>query len=393
MKVMFLVRALNVGGAERQLVVLARGLQQRGHEVAVAVFYSGGVLEEELREARISVVSLGKRGRWDVFGFFFRLIKTVRAIRPDVLHSYISNLVTVVVRPFFPSVKLVWGIRSSYMDFNKYDWLYRVSYALACRASRVADLIIVNSHAGRCEHLADGYPEEKIVVIPNGIDTVRFRPDQFARAKIRSEWGVVDDHELIGLVGRLDPMKDHETFLHAAALISQVRKTARFVCVGDGKSDYRKALEERARCLGMSGTVMWVGMRSDMADVYNALDLLVNCSYGEGFSNVIGEAMACGIPCVVTDVGDSALIVGSLGGVVPPKDAVTLQGEVQRVLDSKLLPSDVRQRIINQFSVDTLISRTEQELAAVCFQVVNSQTWIKQNASEGNFRMHRGMRR
>lgn len=383
MKILFLARALNVGGAERQLVVLAKGLRQRGHEVAVAVFYSGGALEEELREARISVVSLNKRGRWDVFGFMFRLIRTVQTMRPDVLHSYISNLVTVAIKPFNASVKCVWGIRGSYMDFSKYDWLYRVSYALACYASRVADLIIVNSYAGRLGHVADGYPSGKMVVIPNGIDTVRFKSSTSGRARVRLEWGVKADEELIGLVGRIDPMKDHETFLHAAALVSQVRNTARFVCVGDGKSDYRRALEERVHSLGISRRIMWVGTRSDMADVYSALDLLVSCSYGEGFSNVIGEAMACGIPCVVTDVGDSALIVGPFGGVVPPKDAIALQREVQRVLDGKFLPSEVRQRIVDQFSVDTLITSTERELASVCFQVVNNQTLINQNVSGG----------
>ena len=156
MKVLFLTRALNVGGAERQLVVLARGLRKRGHEVAVAVFYPDGVLEGELKEAGIPILSLAKRGRWDVVGFVLRLIHLVRCYRPDVLHSYISNLVTVVVQPFLKSTKIVWGVRSSYMDFSRYDWLFRVSYGLACRLSHSADLIIANSHAGRRGHVADG---------------------------------------------------------------------------------------------------------------------------------------------------------------------------------------------------------------------------------------------
>ncbi len=379
MKVLFLTRALNVGGAERQLVVLARGLRKRGHEVAVAVFYPDGVLEGKLKNLSIPILSLAKRGRWDVVGFLLRLIHIVRRYRPDVLHSYISNLVTVVVQPFLTSTKIVWGVRSSYMDFNRYDWLFRVSYGLACRLSHSADLIIANSHAGRRGHVADGYPESKMVVIPNGIDTDRFRPNQQARARIRAEWGVAGDEELIGLVGRLDPMKDHETFFQAARSLLQVRPRARFVCVGDGRSEYRVALQDRARALGLSDRMFWVGMRSDVADVYTALDLLVNCSYGEGFSNVIAEAMSCGIPCVVTDVGDSGLVIGELGELVITKDPVSLNRGMQRLLDRKPAAADIRRRIVEHFSLENLILTTEQRLLVLCHQPLSKPISAPEN--------------
>jgi glycosyltransferase involved in cell wall biosynthesis len=366
MNILFLIRSLEPGGAERQLVVLARGLRQRGHDVAVAVFYPGGALESELQDAGVPVHSLEKRGRWDVLGFLTRLIQTVRSRRPDVLHSYISNLVTVMVRPFFPALRIVWGVRSSHMDFARYDWLFRVSHTLSCRLAGFADLIIANSHAGRRSHIADGYPARKTIVIPNGIDTARFRRNPEARERIRAEWAVAEDEELIGLVGRLDPMKDHETFLQAAWRLSQARPAARFVCVGDGPPAYRAALQERACALGLLDRILWVGMRSDMADVYSALDLLVNCSYGEGFSNVIGEAMACGVPCVATRVGDSGLIVGSLGALVPPKDPVALMDGMQQVLDRRLPPAVIRRRIVEHFSLDTLVHATERQLSALC---------------------------
>lgn len=369
MKILFLTRSLNCGGAERQLVILAKGLHQRGHDVAVAVFYSGGQLEADLREASVRIVSLEKQGRSDILRFLVRLIRTVLHERPDLLHSYVSNLVTVFVQPFLPSMKIVWGVRSSYVDFSRYDWLFRASYALACRLSGSADLIIVNSHAGRQGHVADGYPAEKMVVIPNGIDTTRFFPNSDARGRIRAEWGVTNESELIGLVGRLDPMKDHETFLQAALLLLQVRKTARFVCVGDGPSEYRAALQDRARSLGLSEHILWVGMRLDVADVYNALDLLVNCSYGEGFSNVIGEAMACGIPCVVTDVGDSSLVIGELGELVTTRDPVALNRGMQRILDRKPGATEIRRLIVEHFSSENLILTTERALLALCHQL------------------------
>ncbi|ALA60771.1 glycosyltransferase [Nitrospira moscoviensis] len=366
MKILFLIRSLESGGAERQLVVLARGLRQRGHDVAVAVFYPGGPLEDELKEDDVPIHSLEKRGRWDVLGFLTRLIQTVRRERPDVLHSYISNLVTVPVQPFCPGTRIVWGVRSSHLDFDRYDWLFRFSHKLSCRLARSADLIIANSHAGRRGHVADGYPAQKTAVIPNGIDTARFRRNPAARERIRREWGISRDEELIGLVGRLDPMKDHETFLRAAAQLSHVRPAVRFVCVGDGPSAYRAALQGRTGALGLSDRLLWAGMRSDMANVYSALDLLVNCSYGEGFSNVIGEAMACGVPCVATDVGDSRLIVGSMGALVPPKDPMALMKGMQQVLDRRLPPAEIRRPVVERFSVETLVRATEQHLLALC---------------------------
>jgi len=234
--------------------------------------------------------------------------------------------------------------------------------------SNSADLIIANSYAGRNEHVADGYPAGKTIVIPNGIDTTLFCPNQVSRTKIRLEWGVAEHEELVGLVGRLDPMKDHETFLRAAQLTSRSRKTARFVCVGDGRPEYRAALKERARLLGLSDRILWVGTRSDMTDVYNALDLLVSCSYGEGFSNVIGEAMACGVPCVVTNVGDSRFIVGEFGSAVEPKDTESLHLAIMRSLSDKHDSPGIRRRIVEQFSLQRLILATESELLSLCHQ-------------------------
>lgn len=368
MKILFLTRSLNCGGAERQLVLLARGLHQRGHDVAVALFYSGGPLEADLREASVRILPLNKRGRWDLLGFLTRLVRTVLHERPDLLHGYIGNLMTLLVKPFLPLMRIVWSIRNSYVDYSRYDWLFRICHALECRLAWFADLIIANSQAGYRSHVADGFPKDKIVVIPNGIDTARFCPNLEARERIRAQWEVGMEEDLIGLVGRLDPMKDHETFLQAAALLLREQQQVRFVCVGDGASDYRAALQDRANVLGLSDYIMWVGAQSQMADVYNALDLLVNSSYGEGFSNVLGEAMACGVPCVATDVGDSGLVIGEAGQLVPSKDPTALKTAMQRVLGSKKNAAEIRRRIVENFSLDNLVLATERALLALCDQ-------------------------
>ncbi len=380
MNILFLIRSLDCGGAERQLVVLARELSQRGHKVSVAVCYSGGPLEADLKKASVRMISLDKRGRWDVFGFLVRLIRTVRSERPDLLHAYIVDLMTVFVQPFLRSMKIVWSIRSSDMDLSRYDWLCGMSYTLSCWLSRSTDLIISNSYAGRRVHVADGYPADRTVVIPNGIDTNRFFPNVEARERVRVQWGVREDEPLIGLVGRLDPMKDHETFLQAAVLLLQERNQVRFVCVGDGLSEYRTALQDRAHTLGLSDRIMWVGMQSQMPHIYNALDLLVNSSsYGEGFANVLGEAMACGVPCVATDVGDSGLVIGDASQLVPPKNPAALKTAMQKMLGSKPNAAEIRRRIVEHFSLENLVLTTEQMLLALCHQPTSKPVTSREN--------------
>ena len=324
------------------------------------------------KEAGVPVISLEKRGRWDVLGFLLRLVRLLRQEKPDILHGYLGtpNILTVLLKPIFPRIRMVWGVRASNMDLERYDWLARWSYRVECHLSRFADLIIANSYAGMHYAIANGFPKNKMVVIPNGIDTEHFRPNPKARVQVRAEWGVAEDEKLIGLVGRLDPMKDHPTFLKAAALLAREREDVRFVCVGDGPPDYRQELHALGRELGLAERLIWTGTRRDMPAVYNALDIATSSSYGEGFPNVIGEAMACGVPYVVTDVGDSAWIVGDTGIVVPPQNPKALAdgwrlklNSLDQSAESKEL---IRQRILDNFSVSNLIQSTEAELCKNC---------------------------
>jgi glycosyltransferase involved in cell wall biosynthesis len=364
MKVVLLTRDLKYGGAQRQLAVLAKGLHARGHRVVVAQFYSGGSLEQELLEVGVRIRSLQKRGRWDLLPFLFRLARVVQEERPEILYSYLVDLVTLVLKPCFPSTKIVWGIRCSTMDLSRYDWLMRISHKLTFRLSRFADIVIANSRAGRGYYVAHGYSREKIVVIPNGIDTQRFRPDPEARRHVRSEWGIQDYEQVIGLVGRLDPMKDHPTFLQAASMLAQERNHLRFVCVGEGPAGYRDSLLQLTRSLKLTEHVIWSDGRSDMPAVFNALDLLVSSSaFGEGFGNVIAEAMACGVPCVATNVGDSAWLMGNLGEVVPPHNPAALADAMGTLLDRRLQnPAQIRRHIVEEFSVEKLVADTEAVL-------------------------------
>jgi glycosyltransferase involved in cell wall biosynthesis len=362
----FLIRSLDYGGAERHLLTLVRALNKERFSVTVLYFYGGGRLEDELRASGVRMISLGKRGRWDLFGFTWRLVKQLRALRPDFLHSFLvePNLLTVLLKPLLPSVRVVWGVRASRVHFENYDRFSRLTFRLQCFFSRFADLIIFNSERGRDYHLSQGFPAQKSMVIHNGIDTDAFKPEPEARSRVRSELGVAADALLVGCVGRLDPMKDHPTLLRAAQVVCREREDVRFVCVGGGPVEYLSELQSLAGELGVADKVIWAGARSSMAATYNALDLLVSASFSEGFPNVIGEAMACGVPCVVTDTGDSALIVGEVARVVAPRDPAALAAKIISSLEEEgdETSARLRARILENFSVERMAAETERAL-------------------------------
>jgi glycosyltransferase involved in cell wall biosynthesis len=270
-----------------------------------------------------------------------------------------------------PRAGLVWGIRGSRLDFKAYPLIVRAIFHLGSWFAGAADIVISNSFSGAADHIAVGYPEDRMRVIPNGIDTEHFHPDQKARAQLREGWHVRENAPLIGIVGRIAPMKDHPTFLHAAAIFAQERPEARFVCVGNGSPKYLESMLRLTGTLGLEHQVKWLPAQAAIRDTYNALDLLTSSSsYGEGFSNVIGEAMSCGIRCVVTDVGDSARIVGCTGIVVPPSNPLALAEGWRRAFDEfrEADRSEPRQRIELEFSLKRLLDRTEAVLGDLVAQ-------------------------
>ncbi len=370
-RICFLIRQLNVGGAQRQVIELVKELDKSVCSVTVLTFYGGGQLSPEMAAIPdIRLLSLNKGGRWDVIPFFVRLIKAVRSLQPDVLHGYlgIPNLLCVVTKPFLKKTRVVWGVRASYKDLKRYDWLTRLTFVLERLLSRFPDLIIANSEAGKEFYVSQGFPARKTIVVPNGIDTERFHPNPGAGKMLRAQWSIAESESVIGLVGRLDPRKDHVTFLKAAAILSRDRPSVRFVCVGDGPSAFGQELRALGEALGLKERLLWIGARSDMASVYNALDILTSSSsFGEGFPNVVGEAMACGVPCAVTDVGDSRKVVGEAGLVVVPGDPSQLVDAWKALLDlpesqRASLGEKTRARIVDEFGRDILARRTVEAL-------------------------------
>jgi glycosyltransferase involved in cell wall biosynthesis len=367
MKLMFLLHSLQLGGAERQLTNLATGLARKGHDVSVATFYSRGPFSEDLRSAGVRVLSLEKRGRGDTVGFLYRLVGLARREKPDILHAYMeaANVLTSILKPLLAGMRIVWGMRCSIKDLRYYDRFERAIATLEPKLAAAADLIIVNSHAGAKSAAAQGFPRGKMVVVPNGIETNEFRRDEEARRRLRAELGLSDREFLVGRVGRLHPIKDYPTFLRSAARLHRLHPSVKFLCLGGGSAEETAIVHRLIADLNLRDCVSVLGPRRDVAAVYSALDIFVSSSSaGEGFPNVIAEAMACETPCVVTDTGDSAFVVGTSEHVVPPGSPDALTQACHRILTRSLVWNGklARQRIVDEFGVDRLVDRTENIL-------------------------------
>jgi len=369
-KITFLIPSLAAGGAERQLVTLARELAARGEKISVVVFHSGGALEAPLRHAGVEVHALNKRGRLDIVGFLARMAGLLRAIAPDVLHAYLptANLAALAMRPFLPGTRIVWGIRASVVDFTAYGFASRLVYAVERRCARLPDLIIVNSQKGREQYLARGFPASKLAVVENGIDTEYFSPRPEEGRALRGRWGVAPGETVVGIAARIDPMKDHETFLRAAGIAALARSDLRFVCVGGGTETDFSRLRALSENLGVRAA--FAGECHDMPAAYSGFDIAVCSSKGEGFPNMVAEAMACGVPVVATDVGDSARIVGDTGLIVPSRDPQALAQGLLRLLalpvgERKALGARARERIRSEFNLDALAGNTLRALRSL----------------------------
>jgi len=372
MKVLFFVRSLDLGGSQRQLAALAAGLARRGHQVVVVMFYGGGSNETTLAGTSVRLIDLEKLGRWDIVRPYVRLWWLIRSERPDILYPFLptQTALAALLAPLWSATRLVFGVRAAGMQSAYYDSLSSLTYKLEVWTSRRADLIIANAQAGRDDAIRRGMPADRIAIIPNGIDTEAARPDISVRRELRARWNIDDNSFVIGLVARLDPMKDHGNFLDAAAQFSKLEAGARFVCVGGGPDRYRESLEAQAQSLGLGDRIVWAGEIADARTVYNAFDITtLSSAFGEAFPNAVGEAMACGVPVVATDVGDVASIVGALGEIVPPRDAERLcAGWMrlrQRLIDEPDLRRAVRERMVATYGVDAMVAQTEETLTKI----------------------------
>jgi glycosyltransferase involved in cell wall biosynthesis len=290
----------------------------------------------------------------------------------EILYAYEGNVarfIAWVVALGLRDTKVVWGVQGAGQRNIRedYDWKLALPFYMCKWISGFVPALISNSEAGYRDRKERGYRCTTQLFIDNGFDVDRFKPDPAARARVRSEWKIENEY-LIGVVGRIAPSKGLPTFLKAAALIAEKRKDVRFACVGSGAPDYLAKLRRQAADLGIADIVIWAEAVEDVVGVYNAIDILCVSAYGgEGFPNVLGEAMACGVPCVATDVGDAKKIVGELGIVVPSEEPKMRADGLERMLQrlNKIDYLELRERIVRRFPLEAMVNNTEGALTHV----------------------------
>ncbi|QGY39728.1 glycosyltransferase [Pseudodesulfovibrio cashew] len=375
MKILHVITGLDVGGAETMLYRLCSGMNPNRFESRVVSLIPPGPVGEQLSGAGIEVDSLDMRRGVPSPAGLFKLVRLIRSWRPDLIQTWLYHadlaglMAAKLAFPLGGGPKVAWNIRCSYMALEEYRRLTGLTLRACAALSGLPDLILTNSHDAKRFHQELGYHPKRFEVVHNGFDIDRFKPDPAAREEVRRELSVDSDSLIIGQVARFDPMKDHQTMIRAAAAVQSDRETV-FVFAGRGMDHDNLDL---ATWLAESGLdparVRLLGERADVPRLMAAMDIHVSSSLGESFPGAVGEAMACGVPNVVTDVGDAALLAGETGVTVPPGDPAALATALSRLAALepgalRTMGQAARLRIAERFSLSAMVECYERIYAA-----------------------------
>jgi glycosyltransferase involved in cell wall biosynthesis len=364
-KVVHVITELTAGGAEEMLLKLLRAGRRAACDVRVVSLTDVGPVGIAMSALGVPVEALGMRpGRPDPRALA-RIVALLRRERPDVVQTwmYHSDLLGGVAARIV-GIPVVWGVRH---DASRQDKPLTRATRRACAllSPWVPARVVFNSEAARRSHARDGYAAAKLVVIPNGFDLARFRPDPAARSALRRELGIPETAPVVALPARYHPDKDHATFVAAAARVLGALPAARFLLCGEGIDATNRTLTAQLEGAGLGGATRLLGNRGDVERVLAAADVACLSSRTESFPNAIGEAMACGVPCVATDCGDVRAIVGDTGLVVPAGDAAALGEGLLELLRAAPAAraargAAARRRIEETYGLDAVARRFEE---------------------------------
>lgn len=365
-KLVHVITCLDTGGAERMLVKLLAGLDRGRFDPVVVSLTDEGSQGAEIRALDIPVYTLNMRSSRGSLPALLRLRRLFRLLKPDVVHGWMYHGALAALLTKGHAGGLV-GIRQSLYDIR----LEKLGTQLVIRvlgrfAVKRAGIVVYNATTSARQHEALGYPAGKGTVIPNGFDCERFRPDTDAGSRVRTALGIDEYAPVIGHLARFHPMKDHACFLRAAVLMAKTAPRVCFLLAGAGVEAGNPAFDCFMNDQVLKGRVYLLGERSDIPALYNAMDVFcLSSGWGEGFPNVLGESMACGVPCVATDVGESAHILGDCGQVVPPRDPEALAVAWKGLLaldraERQKLGKRGRQRVIEHFSLEAVVHQYEE---------------------------------
>ena len=368
-RILHVISGLHIGGAEMALHRLLSVMDREIFQSAVISLTSDHPVGEMIRKIGVPVTSLGfKPGTLNPL-LAVSLRKQILLNQPDLIQTwmYHADLLGGLVSKTAGSPPVIWGIRHTVVDSKSLKRsTYWVARASAFFSHYLPSKIICNAEAGKDTHARMGYDSNKMMVIGNGFDTGCFRPDSAARDSFRDELGVDQKTFLIGMGARFNPQKDHANFLSAAHLLRQKCPNVHFVLWGKDVDQHNQVLQNLVRLMDMESYIHLLGLRMDGPRLFASLDVAsLSSAYGEAFPQVVGEAMASGVPCVVTDVGDSAMLVSDTGKVVPPRDPVALANAWMELLglsqeERRSLGSKARQRIVDHYSLERMAESYSQ---------------------------------
>lgn len=357
MKLLHVITALNVGGAE---TMLAKLLEQsshigRGNQEEVLSLMTPGPMAARIRAAGIGVHSLGlDEGQLSPRGFL-KLVALARTLRPDAIMGWMHHghlAATIAAGVVTPRPRLIWNVRHSLSDIRHEKALTRAVLRLCSMLSGQPDAIVYNARASRAQYARFGYRDDRALVLPNGFDCHRYRPSPDARHALLRMFGIDRDCVVIGMVARAHPMKDPETLVNAVQQARELGMDMHLLIAGKGTEALRLVGDQLPR-----NRVTLAGQRNDVADWLPGLDMLaLPSAWGEGFPNILGEAMASGVPCIATDVGDSGWIIGGAGRIVPPRDPGAMAAAIMELAKlgetgRRALGLRGRARVIERFSM------------------------------------------
>ncbi len=360
-KLFLAIRSLDIGGAERQFIELVKHIDKSKFEVFVCSMYGG--VQEKLVECipNIKYYNLHKKGRYDFFTFYKNYSKLLKEMQPDLIYSFLGemNLFSFWCKP--KNTKIIWGFRASNMDLSQYDKVSLILFSLQKKLSTRVDKIITNSNASIEFHKNSGFAMNRSVVIANGIDPQRFKRDEKKREEFRKKYNLNERDIAIGIVARIDYMKGYLIFTKAAKMLLDTYVNIHIFSVGSGD---KKIKQECEAILQDTKRFYWLGNQKNVEDFYSGFDISSSSSFGEGFSNSIAEAMSCECACVVTDVGDSAIIVGEFGVVVKPNSVEDLFNGLEKMISDDFATKGQlsRQRVVKNFSIEKMVKNTQNEI-------------------------------
>lgn len=367
-KVLHVITCLDTGGAEMMLYRLVSHTDRDRFQTEVVSLIDAGPIGPKIEALGVPVRSLGMRQGVPNPLAVLRLATWLRQDPPDVIQTwmYHSDLVGGLAAKLAGGMPVAWGIHSSNLDPQGSKRTTIWTAKISARLSRwLPARIVCCSEVSQRIHAQLGYAADRMVVIPNGFDLTAFVPDPGARQSVRKELGIPPEAVLIGSVARFDPQKDHRNFVQAAGELDTRIPESHFLLCGTGITWENTKLAGWIDAEDIRDRCHLLGRREDVPRLMAALDIATTSSaYGEAFPLVVGEAMACGIPCVVTDVGDSGIIVGDTGIVVPPRDPQALAAGWSQLLEMSQeerfqLGLVARQRIMEKYSMEKITKQYE----------------------------------